>query len=102
MWSWAIENVAQDIKEQGKLLFSFMDTLTWWLQPEIKKQMNKQKTDAWPEAADYIEELKRNGASDDYLAKELDEIEKRKKESAETENDQDDNIQLIRGPNGSV
>lgn len=98
MWSWAIENVAQDIKEQGKLLFSFMDTLTWWLQPEIKKQMAKQKTDAWPEALDYIEELKRNGASDDYIAREVAEMKKGQEENPESE--EGDEIQLMRGPDG--
>ena len=92
MWAWASANVTEDYKEQGKLLFSLLNTLTWWLQPEIKSKMSKQNTQQWPEAANYIEELRANGASEEYINKEV------KRMSEEQDNNDFDDMELIKGP----
>lgn len=97
MWEWASQQVIRDYNEQGELLFSLMDTLTFWLQPEIKKNMQKQKDSAqiWPEASEYIEELRKMGASEDYIQKELKELQKEKNENVEEDTD---TFVVLRGP----
>jgi len=70
-WAWAFSNVLRDQEEKGKLLFSLMDTLTWWLQPDIKQKMNRQRTQSWPKAKNFLNELREQGASEEYIKKEL-------------------------------
>lgn len=104
MWSWAAENVSQDFREQEKLLFSLMDNLTWWLQPQIRKEMDKNKTEQWPVASGYFDELRNMGASEEYIRKEMDAIQQesegRDGTSTDTEDSDDDQIIILRGPNG--
>jgi tRNA U34 5-methylaminomethyl-2-thiouridine-forming methyltransferase MnmC len=46
-----------------------MDTLTWWLQPELRNKMEKQ-TQHWPQAEGFLEELRKQGASEEYIERE--------------------------------
>lgn len=108
MWSWAMRNVSEDNKEQEKLLFSLMDTLTWWLQPEIKQKMAKEEKEQWPDAVNYIKDLRESGASEEYIAKEMAEIEEEREKQRQIDalkngkvDDEDaDTMEIVRGPNG--
>lgn len=107
MWSWAAHQVAMDYREQERLLFYFMDSLTWWLQPKLRSDMEKEKQNKLPDAANYIQELRDAGASEEYIAKELAEMEEEKakeqriadlkREPAPQEAGGDD-MEILRGP----
>lgn len=108
MWSWAAHNVAEDYKEQGRLLFSFMDTLTWWLQPQMRKQVEKDKANQMPDAENYIDDLRKAGASEEYIAKEMADMHKEqqeKKRLAEISgvpDDDGDDFEVLTAPNNAT
>lgn len=97
-WNWAAHNVSRDYQELEKLLFSFMDNLTWWLQPEIKRALEKQNanTQNWPQAEGFVEELREMGASPEYVEKEARELQPQVDPQEEG-----DSFELIRGPNAA-
>jgi hypothetical protein len=96
---WAFTNVVQDYKEQGKLLFSFMDALTWWLQPEIKAKLSRAGAQQWPDAKNYLNELRKMGASDEYIQKELAAMRKEQAKNAGfSDDDQGDDLVVLKGP----
>lgn len=70
-----------------------MDTLTWWLQPEIRKKMDK-KTEHWPSAEieGFLDELRKNGASEDYIERE------RQRMLQEPAEDDGDDLELLNHP----
>lgn len=96
MWEWAIENVAQDHKERSELLSSLYENLTWWLQPELKSKQNSMSssTAVWPEAKEYIEDLHKNGASEEYVQKEVERMQRQSSENSDLET-----AEVLRGPN---
>ncbi len=102
MWSWAVHNVNQDFKEREKLLFSFMETLTWWLQPDLKGKIEKEKQNAWPDAdmAHFAAGLREGGASEEYIKTEIEKITAERKKQSETKEllDDGDDMQVLRGP----
>lgn len=107
MWSWAVHNVAQDIKERDKLLFSFMESLTWWLQPELKGKVERERKNQWPDVdlKSYAQGLREGGASEEYVAAEIAKITEERKRKRDTDEllgreaeDDGDEIQILRGP----
>ncbi len=94
----------QDFKEREKLLFSFMENLTWWLQPELKGKIEKDKKNQWPDAdlKHFADGLREGGASEEYIAAEIEKIQKERQRAADVAallaDDDGDDIQILRGP----
>lgn len=104
MWSWAIHNVNQDFKEREKLLFSFMESLTWWLQPELKGKIEKDKANQWPDAdlGHFADGLREGGANEEYIAAEVAKIQEEHKKKSQVDalldDEEGDEMQVLRGP----
>lgn len=104
MWAWAVHNVNRDFRERERLLFSFMESLTWWLQPELKKRVEDDKRNRMPDAdlAEYAKGLREAGATEEYVERELAKIaEERRRERQAREllgDDDGDDMEVLRGP----
>jgi hypothetical protein len=104
MWLWAMHNVREDLREREKLLFSFMDTLTWWLQPKIKADIRKMEQNRMPDAdlERYAAGLREAGATEEYVANEIAAIEEERQREKEveqmTKGEDGDNLKVVKGP----
>lgn len=89
----------RDHEEREELLFSLVDTATWWLQPEMKKKLEEETSNVvhCPTASleQYAQDLRDAGATEAYIKKELMVL---SQEQEVEEEESGDDIQVIKGP----
>ncbi len=93
-----MHNATRDFKESRTLLFSLVESATWWLQPQLRSEMEKKKNNRWPAARteNYLQTLREAGASEAYIEKERKAILQEQEGSGFLTN-MGDNLQILEG-----
>ena len=66
-WYWALKNVAKDKENEDKKTENILEYLQPWLNPELFKALQKDKTNRKETTNDYINSLREHGVDEDEI-----------------------------------